>query len=203
MPDTGTLGITSSSVSDSVGFHFLRYIAARDTSTNSIVGIYSADSTSPSTCVLVNSVTGIISTNDSLLMSYYNTSNVSFEMPPTPELQQELERQRQERRAVTQNAENLLLSVLDEQQRRDWAERGCFYVRVGPRRYRIRRGRVGNIDLVDEQGETLERYCAHPQQAVPDADTAVAQMLHLKYDEQRFIGLANVHYTKPGFVRGF
>ena len=104
---------------------------------------------------------------------------------------------------AVQNAEKLLLSVLDEKQKEDWVARGQFYVHVGPRKYRIRRGRIGNVELVDpETDEILQRYCAHPVQPVPNEDTAVAQLLHLRHDEQRFIGLANVHYTKPGFVGG-
>lgn len=108
--------------------------------------------------------------------------------------------QEAERKAAKENAKKLLLSVLDDEQKKDWAKDGHFYLHVGAHKYRIKRGRAGNVELVDPQtNEPLERYCAHPIQAVPDEDTAVAQMMYLKFDEKRFIGLANVHYTKPGF----
>lgn len=105
-----------------------------------------------------------------------------------------------ERARARENAKKLLLSVLNEDQKKDWAASGHFYLHVGDRKYRIKRGRSGNVELVDPKThEPLERYCAHPVQNVPDEDTAVAQMMYLLHDEQRFIGLANVHYTKPGF----
>jgi hypothetical protein len=111
----------------------------------------------------------------------------------------EYEAQQAERKLANANAQKLLLSVLNEEQKRDWAAHGHFYLHVGDRKYRIKRGRSGNVELVDPQtNEPLERFCAHPVQAVPDEDTAVAQMMYLKYDERRFIGLANSHWTKPG-----
>lgn len=105
-----------------------------------------------------------------------------------------------ERERARENAKKLLLSILNEDQKKDWVAHGHFFLHVGDRKYRIKRGRSGNVELVDPKThEILERYCAHPVQNVPDEDTAVAQMMYLLHDEQRFIGLANVHYTKPGF----
>ena len=113
----------------------------------------------------------------------------------------EYEARQVEQAAANDNAKKLLLSVLNEEQKRDWAAHGHFYLYVEDRKYRIKRGRSGNVELVDPQtNEPLERFCAHPIQSVPDEDTAVAQMMHLLYDERRFIGLANSHYTKPGRV---
>ena len=111
----------------------------------------------------------------------------------------EYEARQVEQTAANANAKKLLLSILNEDQKRDWAAHGHFYLHVEDRKYRIKRGRSGNVELVDPQtNEPLERFCAHPSQAVPDEDTAVAQMMYLLYDERRFIGLANSHYTKPG-----
>lgn len=111
----------------------------------------------------------------------------------------EYEARQVEQAAANANAKKLLLSVLNEEQKRDWAAHGHFYLHVEDRKYRIKRGRSGNVELVDPRtNEPLERFCAHPAQAVPDEDTAVAQMMHLLYDERRFIGLANSHWTKPG-----
>jgi hypothetical protein len=115
------------------------------------------------------------------------------------ERERRVREQEAERAAAKVRANSLLLSLLNEDQKRDWVEKGHFYLHVGDRKYRIKRGRSGNVELVDSNNEPLERYCAHPIPNVPDEDTAVAQMMHLMYDEDRFIGLANVHYTKPGF----
>ncbi len=113
--------------------------------------------------------------------------------------QAEYEVRNAEQKLANENAKKLLLSVLNEEQKRDWAAHGHFYLHVEDRKYRIKRGRSGNVELVDPQtNEPLERFCAHPAQSVPDEDTAVAQMMYLKYDERRFIGLANSHWSKPG-----
>ena len=111
----------------------------------------------------------------------------------------EYEARQVEQTAANENAKKLLQSILNEEQKRDWAAHGHFYLHVEDRKYRIKRGRSGNVELVDPQTNApLERLCAHPAQAVPDEDTAVAQMMYLLYDERRFIGLANSHWTAPG-----
>jgi hypothetical protein len=108
--------------------------------------------------------------------------------------------QDEERAAAKARAQKLLLSVLNEDQKRDWVAHGHFYLHKGDKKYRIKRGRSGNVELVDSRNEPLERYCAHPVESVPDEDTALAQMMMLLYDEEKFIALANVHFTKAGFV---
>lgn len=113
--------------------------------------------------------------------------------------EQEAEKQRVAAEARAR-ANRLLLSVLDDTQKRDWAAHGHFYLYKGDKKYRIRKGRSGNVELVDANNEPLERYCAHPVDAVPDEDTVIAQMMMLLYDEARFIATANVHFTRQGFL---
>jgi len=102
------------------------------------------------------------------------------------------------RKKANERAEKLLLSVLDDQQRRDWVASGLFYVHVGDRKYQIRRGQHGNISLVDKENRELERFCVLAQGNVPDADNALAQMFMLKHDEAHIIGKANASNVRPG-----
>lgn len=104
------------------------------------------------------------------------------------------EKRRQERKAAEARAEELLHTSLTDAQRSDLKRDGFFFVdskREG-RRYRIRKGRMGNVDVM-ERGRVLHRLCAHPNVQCPDDDTRLAQKLMLEHMEDRFIGLANVH----------
>lgn len=103
--------------------------------------------------------------------------------------------------AAKHRAQELLLQVLNEEQRRDWSASGQFYLHVGDRKYRIKRGRSGNVELVNSQNEVMERYCCHPTAQVPDEDTVLAQVMMLRHAERDFLKMANVHYTAPGFRR--
>lgn len=105
------------------------------------------------------------------------------------------------RKQAASKAEELLLSLLSEEQARTYQEHDWFEVR-GSRggRWRIRnRGQSGNVDLMPEIGDEREAtYCAHPPGDLPDADAYVAQMLHLVTDEDDFKRTANLHYQRPG-----
>lgn len=100
---------------------------------------------------------------------------------------------------ATKKAENLLLSALCEEQRKDLKKWGYFklYVKAkdgGQRVYRIRRGQIRNIDLVEEIDGVLrpvKTLCAHPEIQVPDADAMLAQKLMLETDEEAFLKIAN------------
>jgi len=119
----------------------------------------------------------------------------------TEERRLRLEEERKIREEAHERAEKLLLGFLDRKQRKDWVKGGRFYLYSGKKRYRIKRGRAGNVELVDRKGEVLERYCCHPVQHVPEADCALSQMLALQYNEEHFLKLANVHHRAPGFNR--
>ena len=112
------------------------------------------------------------------------------------------EERRLESDSAARRARELLLSLLSEEQKRDWVASAGFYLHVGDKKYRIKKGRSGNVELVDPNThEPLERYCAHPVDNVPDEDTVVAQMMMLLHAERDFIALANTHRRKPGFRR--
>ena len=101
------------------------------------------------------------------------------------EQQAQLRREREAQRlAANERAMVLLRSLLNERQRRDLAEHGYFFVTApSGRMYRIRKGRAGNIDVVNPQdphGPWVERLCVHPRELVPDADTMATQKLMLE-----------------------
>lgn len=93
-----------------------------------------------------------------------------------------------------ETAEELLLAILTQEQRETY--RNQHYVVITGRsgkRYRVRRGRSGNIDVINREGRVEERLCAHPGVACPDSDTVTAQLLHLQADEEGFWRKANRH----------
>lgn len=107
-------------------------------------------------------------------------------------------------------AEGLLREHLSERQRADLNEKGYFEVcavnfREGIRRYyRIRRGRAGNVALLDGPGgREVKKLCCHPLENVPDADTMLSQKLMLEHNEALFLKLANITDLATGrFERG-
>lgn len=97
----------------------------------------------------------------------------------------------EEREKAKQRAEELLLSFLTPEQRDELQRLSHFHLIVGDRKYRIKRGRSRNIELLDEAGKPIKKLCAHPIAYVPDADTMLAQKLMLETDEEAFLKLAN------------
>jgi hypothetical protein len=100
------------------------------------------------------------------------------------------------RNEALDRAEKLLHKVLNPKQREELKEKNFFtletFSKSGERRlYRIRRGRSGNVEQVDEAGNRIKRLCAHPIEAVPDADTMVGQKLWLEGAEEEFLRIAN------------
>ena len=91
-------------------------------------------------------------------------------------------------------AEQLLLGVLSAEQRETY-QRARHIIVTGRsgRRYRVRRGRVGNVDVIGRNGHIESRLCAHPGVWTPDADVMLAQLLHLQHDDDEFCRTANRH----------
>lgn len=125
------------------------------------------------------------------------------------EVQQEQWRQDRERlnarqAVVNSRAEQLLMSLLSDEQRRTRREHGWFEVRgsLGGR-WRIRnRGQSGNVDLMPQTGnERLMSFCIHPPDRLPDADAHVAQMLGIVTDELAFRRTGNVTYRRADVAR--
>lgn len=102
-----------------------------------------------------------------------------------------------ERLDARHRAEKLLQEALSEQQRLELREHGYFTVHALPvggqpgRAYRIRRGRERNIDKLSPAGLIIGHLCIHPVEAVPDADTMLAQKLWLECRESEALRMAN------------
>jgi hypothetical protein len=96
------------------------------------------------------------------------------------------------RKAANDRAQALLDKHLADDQRQQLREHGHFFVCTkSGGRYRIRRGRAGNIDLINRDGVIVERLCAHPGDLIPDQDTMLAQKLMLECSEAEFLKVAN------------
>lgn len=103
------------------------------------------------------------------------------------------EEQRREQEAARAVAQDLLLSLLTEEQREDFERLRRFSV-VGAdgHLYRIyRNGKSGNVRRI-EGGHEVEQFCIHDYDGLPDEDTYVAQMLLLQTDPAAFRRIANV-----------
>ena len=103
----------------------------------------------------------------------------------------------QERVLATARGEELLLSMLDENQREALRQDSMFAV-IGSHGtvYRIRWGTSGNVDWIKPDGSVGGRLCAHPSMReswLPTADVMLAQVLALRTDEREFCRVANVH----------
>ena len=101
-----------------------------------------------------------------------------------------------ERALARGRAEKLLHESLSPIQLDELQKDGHFHLDVlsrdgDSRRYRIKRGRVRNVQQVDASGRVLKHFCIHPREEVPDADTMLAQKLLLESMEQEFLRIAN------------
>jgi hypothetical protein len=108
------------------------------------------------------------------------------------EARERRETTRETTRAAATRALSLFRSSLTPEQLADFDEHSYFYVRGSAgRRYRIRcDGYTGNVDLVDERGNTIIQMCAHPV-GLPDADAWISQKLTLEVQEESFLTIAN------------
>ena len=105
--------------------------------------------------------------------------------------QREYRRQERERAAAKLRASKLLMSTLTAEQLTEYKRANEFKLYTNGRCYLVRQGRAGNVFLLDEQGNRVRKYCAHPIDSVPDEDTMLAQKLLLETDEQAFLQMAN------------
>lgn len=100
-----------------------------------------------------------------------------------------------EQRRANRRALAILLRTLSAPQRAEFRQHHAFHVVGGASgtRYRIRKGRMGNVDVYCH-GKVAHRLCCHPALSVPDYDTMLTQLLWLQGDgEQEFLRTANVH----------
>jgi hypothetical protein len=103
------------------------------------------------------------------------------------------EQERKAKEAAEARAEKLLLENLSLKQRAEYEQHKHFVIERGDRRYRVRRGRTGNVDVIDKDGRVSHRLCAHPAPSIPDPDTMLAQKLMLEHDDEAFLRVANRH----------
>jgi hypothetical protein len=108
--------------------------------------------------------------------------------------EEDAKKRAEERVAARERAKRLLLESLDEEQKKQYAKDKFFYVlsEKGDRRYRIKQGSHGNVELVNPEGRVVHRYCAAPTGRVPEEDAMLAQKLFLELNEQDFLKVANV-----------
>lgn len=104
----------------------------------------------------------------------------------------ELKDREKERATAEKKAHRLLRYHLTPEQRREYQREDSFRIEVNGRCYRIRKGRAGNVDLIDAEGNRLRNYCIHPTAQVPNEDTMLAQKLLLEADEAAFLRTANM-----------
>lgn len=107
----------------------------------------------------------------------------------------EYEQRMARRMRAIARAEELLLSLLTEQQGRSYRELGWFEL-VGSAGgiFRInRRGQAGNVDELPAPGEDrIASWCCHPPGGFPDADAHIGQYLQLVTDEPEFRRIGNM-----------
>lgn len=96
-----------------------------------------------------------------------------------------------ERKAAESRAEELLLLMLTDEQKKQYREYGYFETVVDDRRFRIEKGRAGNVYEL-ESGTKRRKYCCHPADYIPDADTMLAQKLMIEHELDRFQRTANI-----------
>lgn len=107
-----------------------------------------------------------------------------------------------EKEESDKRAEALLQAHLSAEQKEQLAREDWFLVdSKSGKKYRINRGRVANIDVLDENDVVVRSLCVHPRDTVPDADTMLSQSLMLKYDEEDLLKMANVHPINHRFRR--
>jgi hypothetical protein len=105
-----------------------------------------------------------------------------------------LQEEQRKRKEAEERAEKLLVENLSLRQRLEYEKDKSFIVHgTRDRRYRIRPGRQGNVDVIGRDGRIQHRLCAHPSVDVPNADTMLAQKLHLELDDDAFVRVANRH----------
>jgi len=126
-----------------------------------------------------------------------NTFYYPIQIEETEEQRAEREqRQRDEAAkdaARRKRARELLVDVLNPEQREQFEKDGHFELLVNGRLYRVRPER--RVELLDLKSKrTLSYYCVHPDLThyLPAEDVALAQMLLLQSDEATFLATANM-----------
>ncbi|GAC1530511.1 MAG: hypothetical protein NVS2B16_37430 [Chloroflexota bacterium] len=95
--------------------------------------------------------------------------------------------------AAESKAHRLLLSLLTDEQAAQYRSERAFEVRApSGRRYRLKHGWASNIEVLNDEGRTIERLCVHPNQSVPYADNLLMQKLGIETSEEQLRRIANI-----------
>jgi hypothetical protein len=99
---------------------------------------------------------------------------------------------RAEQEAAVATAEKLLREHLAEEQVAEYDRLKAFLVKAqSGRTYRIKKGWAGNVELLNDEGQPIMRFCIHPRESVPEQDNMLAQKFLLENDEESFERIAN------------
>lgn len=104
---------------------------------------------------------------------------------------QEAERKRRQMR-INRKAEALILSLLVPSARKAWRKARIVEFRTEKRRYLVNADN-GQMYILDEKGEPVERWCVHADHSFPNGDRAAAALLALQADEEAVRNRANRH----------
>lgn len=97
-----------------------------------------------------------------------------------------------EQEAAVARAEELLKEHLAVEQVADYDRLKAFLVKAqSGRTYRIKKGWAGNVELLNDEGTPIMRFCIHPREACPEQDNMLAQKFLLETDEEAFERIAN------------
>jgi len=109
-------------------------------------------------------------------------------------VRERIERARVIRDEANHRAEKLLMQFLNDRQREQFTRERFFEVASadGNRRYRIKEGWAGNVEVISPEGVIIETLCIHPTKEMPSADNLLAQKLMIETNEELFRKTANI-----------
>lgn len=121
-------------------------------------------------------------------------ASFSYTPPALTEAQLAEQRAQAESRRIAEEeskkrADELLVSHLNTEQRKQFKKLDAFMIKLQTKRYEIGRGR--RVKEFDEKGKEIAQYCIHPSAGVPSGDVMLAQKMMLEADEAMFLRIAN------------
>jgi hypothetical protein len=127
--------------------------------------------------------------------SFTSSGSYAFTRSQTEIAEQErkIKEEQEARAAAKQRAKVLLMEHLDEEQKKSLEKDRKFIVHSCDKKrvYVIKHGRAGNIELLNDEGIAVAKFCIHPAIQCPDEDTMLAQKLLLETNEAQFLKIAN------------
>jgi hypothetical protein len=131
-------------------------------------------------------------TNDMIWRSWTTVTSHPYEA------RRVVEERNAEARRIEEKARNLFLSLLSDEQKLAM-KNNHYVIETSPagHRYMIRTNGhwTGNVRLLDGMDQPLADLCCHSFGRMPKYDQFAAQLLAIRYNEEEFIGVANVHMS--------